>query len=378
MEITEAQKEKVPEYIEKWIKLTSEQFTFEQARDAIYPIYEDMNLSRPTVFLLDSPVTAAIAPLVMRAVGTFYDKRNGERRNEELCAKDFLAHYNDTFKVVKEVLDTYVDDKFFTRDVVANVVRDMGEQWHVSLKQYGNPSNAELGKGKGAARALAGELKRQLGDVEGIREKLKSVFSDSYIGFWWSAWACYYDFLNDCGVDFEQDKYEKFMNWCRYSSALIPYDGAAFIIRRPECHWIQQGEQHVLNNEEGPAVKWDTYERWFIEGVSVDEQIVMRPETLTLDQIMGESDNSDKRSIMLARFGWHRVVDELKLHPIDTRDNETENTIEALYDTPFGRRLIATCPTGRIVDMGVPESVKTCKEAAEYFKPRKFNILART
>lgn len=132
------------------------------------------------------------------------------------------------------------------------------------------------------------------------------------------------------------------------------------------------------HDESGPAFVSLDLTLWFIDGIEVDEQIVMTPESQTIDQIHRD-DNADRRAIRIARYGWPRYLRDSKARCLDSRDNAIEGTVEALYDAPDGsRRLVATCPTGRVFAMGCPAEVSTCEAAAAWLSPRRFRVLART
>ena len=100
----------------------------------------------------------------------------------------------------------------------------------------------------------------------------------------------------------------------------------------------------------------------------------------SIKQIENET-NSDVRSLRIERFGWHRYIEESEAFIQDSRYNSIEGTREALYNTKNGRRLIATCPSGkgRIVSMGVPPEIDTCQQAQDWLAGEKsFRVLGRT
>jgi hypothetical protein len=135
-----------------------------------------------------------------------------------------------------------------------------------------------------------------------------------------------------------------------------------------------------LHNDKGKSVRFRSgWGLWTIEGTPVNEQIVMRPETQTVEQIDKEA-NQDVRSIRIERFGWPRYIRESGAACIDGRDNAIEGTIEALYRCQDGScRLVVTCPTGRVFALGVPGNVETCRQAQHWLAGgRNFRVLART
>jgi hypothetical protein len=124
---------------------------------------------------------------------------------------------------------------------------------------------------------------------------------------------------------------------------------------------------HRLHNGTGPAVAWDGWDVWVIHGVQVTEQIVMRPETLTVEQIDGEQ-NQEVRRIMIERFGaarWLREGGAILVHQDvrgklwrKAREGDTDVVmVEVKNSTPE--------PDGTIKDywLRVPPTVKTVNEA---------------
>lgn len=196
-----------------------------------------------------------------------------------------------------------------------------------------------------------------------------------------AGWLAYYDFLGaEIGVE-ECKSLEGLIEISKYVGWWAPYDTCViFQHRHLEIH---VDEQMRLHNESGPAVVYrDGVKIWAINGIGLTEQIIMAPETLTVKQIDGEP-NNDIKSIMINRFGWARYIKESKSSLLDYRDNDVENTKEALYTTEnFGKRLVVTCPTGRIFVLGVPNSIQTCKQAQNWLgnteKDSKINVIART
>ena len=145
---------------------------------------------------------------------------------------------------------------------------------------------------------------------------------------------------------------------------------------------IYRDEEGRLHREDGYALVYaDGLTVWSIEGYRVNEQIVLRPETLTIDQIHGET-NADIQSIMIDRFGWDRYIEETNAKLLDSRHNYVENTKEALYDCDDqGLRLLVTCPTGRVFSKGIGPDITSCKQAQAWLGndvENQFNVIGRT
>jgi hypothetical protein len=103
---------------------------------------------------------------------------------------------------------------------------------------------------------------------------------------------------------------------------------------------IHRDAQGRLHCEAGPSIAYrDGWELWHIHGVRVTEQIVMRPETLTIAQI-GAENNAEVRRVMIERFGQDRYITESGMRPI--AHDETYGT---LYASPLNEQW----PNARVI-----------------------------
>lgn len=211
-----------------------------------------------------------------------------------------------------------------------------------------------------------------------LQNKKTLSISNQAFGYHEAGWLSYYDFMLEVLNIEVCKKLEGLIGLAKNCGWWSPYDDCViFQHRHDELH---TDENFRLHNESGPAVKYrDGYSVWAINGIRVNKQIVMSPETLTIQEINSES-NQDVRSIMVNRFGWPRYLTESNSECIHYRDNEVEGTKEALYKSPIGgMRLVVTCPTGRIFAMGLPDGIATCEEAQFWLGGGvKFNVIGRT
>ena len=68
--------------------------------------------------------------------------------------------------------------------------------------------------------------------------------------------------------------------------------------------------------DNGPSHRWrDGWSLWHIHGVRVTEQIVMRPDTITVEQIRAEN-NAEVRRVMIDRYGEERYIIDSGMKPI--------------------------------------------------------------
>lgn len=193
-----------------------------------------------------------------------------------------------------------------------------------------------------------------------------SSFS-TYWNMWLCSYAATYDFAQQIGVEFDQKKFRLFQEYCRCCPFILFNDNRVYASRKlVELHFNDNSQLH---NESGMACKFaDGWGCYVINGVSVDEQIVIRPETQTVKQIRDEQNEEIKR-IRISRFGWGRYLDEIKAVVIDTRRNDIEGTEECLLRSEKDNMtaLVCVCPsTAKEFILEVPPNTKTCREAQSW------------
>lgn len=186
--------------------------------------------------------------------------------------------------------------------------------------------------------------------------------SDFYHGFWWGSWKCYYLFTQEIGVVYDQDNLKMFCDWVDHVPYIVGDMDQVFVAQNPvEIHW----DDRELHNPHGMAVKYKDGEGIYaIEGVKVDEQIVMRPETQTIKQIDEEPNVTVKR-IRIERYGWSKFLLAKNAKPIDHWTNIVEGGIEeTLMSCEDKKVLVAPCPSQKkIFFMEVGEECNTLAEA---------------
>lgn len=162
---------------------------------------------------------------------------------------------------------------------------------------------------------------------------------------------------------------------------------ALVCLGRPVVHKNRDGELH---NDEGPAVVYpDGAKQYWVDGHALGalgEKIVEKPETLMLADINREINEEIKR-LAIEAYGWGRYLDEIGAKVIDRRENDVDNTIEALVEiediverptwmggrfaqegTPIKKRkLVLACrSTARQYFLAVPEEIQTCEEGQQW------------
>ena len=182
-----------------------------------------------------------------------------------------------------------------------------------------------------------------------------------------AGWISYVEFMrNELGLREQTEKHRPLTALCKLCGWWAPYKNVAIVQHRHcELHRDSDGRLH---NESGMSVKYrDGWGVWSIHGVTVDEQVIMRPETQTVDQIGNES-NEEVRRVRIERYGWERYLRESNAQVASTRFNERDRQPESLYVMKNGmKRLAVSDPsTGRRYCLGVPGEVETCEQAQSW------------
>lgn len=212
-----------------------------------------------------------------------------------------------------------------------------------------------------------------------LQRELKDRVSDQVFGSHDAGWLSFYAFFRDyCDLKEETEKVAGLMELAKRCGWWAPYKNVCILQHRHAT--LHRDEENRLHNPNGMACRYrDGFGVWAIDGIRVDEQIIMRPETQTIAQIDGE-ENADVRAIRIDRFTWARYLKDSGAKCIDFRDNEVEGTKEALYRTSRDEvRLVATCATGRVFSMGVPANITKCVDAQSWLHGgEKIRIVGRT
>jgi hypothetical protein len=170
---------------------------------------------------------------------------------------------------------------------------------------------------------------------------------------------------DDLGVPYDPGAYGALARLAEVARSCAwwwPFKRMCLVSERPAELHMAGGRLH---REDGPAACFrDGWRVWAIDGVVVDEQIVLRPETQTRQQIRREW-NLEVKRIRIQRLGWRRYLDAAGAVVVDRRRNDIEATRESLVRFPDGDMLlICSCPsTGRVFGLDVPHHVRTCEGA---------------
>ena len=214
---------------------------------------------------------------------------------------------------------------------------------------------------------------------DSVRASVGDSVRDSLYGQHDANWLAFYDFFRrHCGLVEITAPLVGLASLARAACWALPHEHICWVSERPS-RLLFAADGLTLHSDSGPSVEFpDGWALWHVNGIAVDEQIVMRPETQSVAQIDGEK-NADVRAVRIERFGWLRYIKESGAAPVDESKNFVTGCPEALYRMRDGsQRLVAVCPTGRTFVMGVPASIETCEQAQRWLAPKNVNIIAAT
>ena len=244
-----------------------------------------------------------------------------------------------------------------------NLAVNLGDNLAVNLQaNLGANLGAKLWANLGAK--LGDKLKNNIKKLDLEYFNIKSWFFGGSLFSYWVAWIT---FAKEIGLKYP-DKQQKGLNLmatlCKSSFWWYPFKGFCVCSEKPKFIFRENGRFH---NVTGAAIEFrDGYKLWSIDGMTVTEQIVMMPETLTIQQIEDET-NVEIRRIMIQRFGEEKYLIETKAVCIDFSAGLglQGSAPRALYVLPKGEKILfgTDGSTKRPYFMRVPTEAKTCSEA---------------
>lgn len=353
---------------EHWtaIGLDCSECDHKKAEKAIRTIYKINDLEKPAFAWCRSPIEGVICLTLFNALHEVHkntDKPYGfVPALAKLWNKNRFKHPRD----VRDLITEWRDDK-------------LENSWHKQLAEDMAKAASRLTpQGISYHEVLLSKLRSS----DEKRKNASILVGNSFHGQ--HDWSIpYYKFPEDVhGYKYNAEDKKQLNHWCNVSVSCgwwSAFDFLAICMEKPMLQSLNsEGECH---NDDGPAVAYgDGFSIYMINGTKVPKKVVMCPQEQTLEEINKEED-LDVRAIRIERYGWVNYLRDSNAKAIDERPNPVENTLEALVETERGeRRLVVTCPTGRMHALSCPNTCNTCAEAQKWRagQAAHMNILART
>ncbi len=181
-----------------------------------------------------------------------------------------------------------------------------------------------------------------------------------------AGWLAFQEFFREaCGLSEQTQKLCGILEVAKNANWWLPHEKICWISDRHNV--LNRDDRGRLHCDDGPALAYpDGWKIFSWHGVRLDEQIIMRPETQTIEQINDESNEEIKR-IRIERLGWRRYLKTIGAEVIDSRRNDVECTREALMRAGTMKILVCHCPsTGKVFSMECDSQVQTCQAAQNF------------
>ena len=299
--ITDAERAAMAEHVKLWTAraMRTDPIVPDRIGSAIRDLYAAAGLKAPRVVIVPSPIVMAFAGGF--AAGIWWLRKNGRATDAATDAATLAATDAATYAATRAA--TYDA----TLDATLDATDADGWAYELALHFAGNVSDA---------RYLLECAARWWNTYQG--------------GNMWAPWDCYLTAARDI-LGLRLDQHEKYAAWerCAIEGGFrVMHDEFCMVSDFPERLLVDpENRPHC---DDGPSHRWrDGWSLWHIHGVRVTEQIVLRPDTLTLTQIRDER-NAEVRRVMIERFGESRYIEASGMKPI-----AHDEVFGTLYESPL-------------------------------------------
>ena len=333
--LTPEQERQLVEWREKWLAIgrATGEADIEAIRPAINDFYKRIGRDTPYIWRVSSPMMAILVINVLR---------------DHLVANlraNLRSHLGDNlWSNLRANLRSHLGDNLWSNlgdnlwaDLRDNLWADLRDNLWANLRDN-LEDNLEANLGDNLRHNLWGDLRSHLFDNlqihlrENFWTRLRSHLEDNptfeFIGtdFWGSHdsyWIAYYLF-SQCYLKsdiYDSDDLAKLQGWATLAQNCFwwyAYDGICFVSDRPTAYGLDT--QGRLHGDSAMCMEFaDGYGFYAWHGVRVSEDIIMHPETITIEQIDNER-NAEMRRILLTRFGEARYIEESGIEPVHQDD----------------------------------------------------------
>lgn len=195
--------------------------------------------------------------------------------------------------------------------------------------------------------------------------KLKKGETIDWIGCGYdSGWTSFYEYFRRIGISYDDpQEFEKWADFVKSGVyATVICENVAFVCPRPKT--VKRLADGSLHCPTGPALAWDGDEYYFLNGVAVDEKIVMTAGEKLDAKLVTTEKNAEVRRELVRKIGIDRVLKKLGSVVIDKRGDMYELVLLNLGDNRKRPFLKMKNPSINLTHIeGVPPDIKTVKQA---------------
>ena len=240
-------------------------------------------------------------------------------------------------------------DSPLASQLLANFIKNTGENLKENIEE-----NLWENLWKNLGKNLEENLRENLWkNIEKNIGKKLIYFNSSWRDIFDCNWVAFYLFGEEIGVKYSSENSRGLKNYCEFLKGgtflSILFERLAIICRKPKI--ILRDERKRLHSSVSPAVVWrDEVKNYFWHGILVSEKIIMRPNDLTIEEILNERNSEVSRAIA-EKLGWENYLKKIGSVLIDKWFDVNTSCHYELYD--FKKRRFPLMP--RLLKMESPE-----------------------
>lgn len=281
--ITPAEKIQLDAHTKKWIAnaMRTDSVVPSRVYASVKALYKASGLKEPRVIVVPSPIVMAFAGVISACTLEFRSKGFIATHATHAATYDATDAATDAATRAATYAATY------DATDAATDADDEKHHWLINL-----------------ITELVGESY-----VKSVISALPNWWKMYQGGNMWSAYDCYLTAMRDVIGLTGLDCWDAYAAWesCTIEGGFrIMHKDFCMVSDRPRILLVDaQNRPHC---DGGPSHQWrDGWSLYHIHGIRVAEQIVMHPESITLEQIKAET-NAEVRRIMVERFGHEKYL----------------------------------------------------------------------
>jgi hypothetical protein len=365
--LTTEQQQQIPKTIKKWVDMASTPMNHNKAIEYTRKLYKSMGLESPLIVFGFSPInTILLCELFFRLI----------KDNPELLKEISQLHSQ---------LSSQLSSQLYSQ-LHSQLHSQLASQLHSQLySQLRSQLDSQLDSQlySQLRSQLDSQLDSQLASqLHSHKDNKISINSNWYLGIFWLIWCGWYEYAKSIGVEFNNDKYDLFVNFNSEVNFIIPYKNICFISEKPlSINWVN----NRLHKDGGLAVEYsDGYGMYFLNGVKVPEYLAMTPEGELDIEFFKKENNADVKAEFIRKFGIQRML-SLGEKICDAKDNDNKWYVDSEYEiwnmgkvfnkasAPFLKMKNLT--TGIYHFEGIPDNCNTIEDALKFrAKNRNINL----
>ena len=307
--ITDAERAAMAEHTKTWIAnaMRTDRADPQEVREAIVGLYAAAGLPEPRVVLVPSPRIMAFAGGFASAIWWL---RENQAPDSNAATSGTTRSATRSATLSATDLATLSATDAATRSATVSATDAATRSATVSATLSATDAATRSATNEGAlffqiARDILGPQYATFGLA-----CAKRWYGPYQGGNMWSPWDCYLTAARDI-LGLELPEHKKYAAWERAAKCggfRWMHEKFCIVSDFPERLCVDA--QNRPHSSDGPSHRWrDGWELYYWHGVRVTQQIVMEPQTLTIEQVRAE-ENAEVRRVMIERMGHERYLRE--------------------------------------------------------------------